>query len=317
MKLDLNFDGGVVRDFALDVWEDLKETGLAGIAVGMALAFVAISAIVLRPSGPPQIETGYAAATAAPTEQVAIKVPGEKPLEMADLDLSAPRDPFQDVNALKGGTTENELPADSKSIEEMTVAATEASSDGGGSSDGGEDALVPLDELETASTDVETADPVAPEDPAPEGDPRGRTQPEDDAPASPATDYAYAVDVQFGQVGSLKRYSQVQRLSFVPGRSNPLLMYLGVKADRETAVFMVDSRLSQGGEGTCVPKPTLCTFLEVSDRPDRDEHRFRDADGNEYLLRVRGVTRMAASAGMVRGADEALPGTPQVLDGSR
>lgn len=315
----MNFDAGVVREFALDVWEDLKETGLAGIAVGMALAFVAISAIVLRPSGPPQIETGYAAATAAPTEQVAVKVPGEKPLEMADLDLSAPRDPFQDVNALRGGTTANDLPADSKSIEEMTVAATESSSTGGpSSSGGGEDALVPLDELETASgDDVETAEPDAPADPAPEVDPGGRAQPESNAPASPATDYAYAVDVQFGQVGSLKRYSRVQRLSFVPGRSNPLLMYLGVKADRETAVFMVDSRLSQGGEGTCVPKPTLCTFLEVSDRADRDEHRFRDGDGNEYLLRVRGVTRMAASAGMVRGADEALPGTPQVLDGSR
>ena len=52
---------------------------------------------------------------------------------------------------------------------------------------------------------------------------------------------------------------------------------------------MVDSRLSQGGEGRCVPKDSLCTFLELTADADQDEHHFRDADGNEYLLRLRGL----------------------------
>jgi hypothetical protein len=98
----------------------------------------------------------------------------------------------------------------------------------------------------------------------------------------------------------------------------PLLMFLGVASDHETAVFMVDSRLSQGGEGTCVPRESLCTFLELQVHPARDEHHFRDADGNEYLLRLRALTRTTASSGSLSGRDvAALRGSPQVVDGER
>ena len=77
------------------------------------------------------------------------------------------------------------------------------------------------------------------------------------------TDYSYAADIQFGLVDDLQRYANVQRLGLVPSRKLPLIMYLGAATDHETAVFMVDSRLSQGGEGRCVPKASLCTFLEL------------------------------------------------------
>ena len=82
---------------------------------------------------------------------------------------------------------------------------------------------------------------------------------------------------------------------------------------------MVDSRLSQGGEGRCVPRDSLCTFLELeAGNPARDEHHFRDADGNEYLLRLRGLTRTTASSGSLTGRDvAALRGTPPVVDGER
>ena len=82
-----------------------------------------------------------------------------------------------------------------------------------------------------------------------------------------STDYSYTADVQFGQVNDLERYATVQRLGLIPSRELPLIMYLGVADDHETAVFMVDSRLSQGGEGRCVPKDSLCTFLELKADP--------------------------------------------------
>jgi hypothetical protein len=98
----------------------------------------------------------------------------------------------------------------------------------------------------------------------------------------------------------------------------PLIMYLGVSTDHETAVFMVDSRLSQGGEGRCVPRAELCTFLELKATPDQDEHHFRDADGNEYLLRLRGLTRTTAANGTLTGRDvSSLRGSPPVVDGER
>jgi hypothetical protein len=81
---------------------------------------------------------------------------------------------------------------------------------------------------------------------------------------------------------------------------------------------MVDSRLSQGGEGRCVPKDSLCTFLELKPTASQDEHHFRDADGNEYLLRLHGLDRSTGSSGSLSGRDvSALKGSPPVIDGQR
>jgi hypothetical protein len=323
-NLKVNLDLDAVKHFGLDVWEDLKRTRLAGVAVGLAVAFLAISAIVMRPGGPPEINTGYANADAAPTQEVALAVPGDEPIKLKDIDLSAPRDPFQTMDQLQSQKVAGDTAVDPN---ELTTASESA---GGGSSGGStettvalddSDALVPLDDLETTTTTTTTTDTTetVSTDDGDDGssEPAGELEGEDDQTA-PSPDYSYAADVQFGVEGSLKRYRGVERLEFVPSRSLPLLMYLGVKSDKKTMVFMVDSRLSQGGEGKCVPKPSLCTFIEVSEDAARDEHRFRDPDGEEYLLRVRGVLRTAATAGSV-GGDSApeLPGTPDLVDGSR
>ena len=126
----------------------------------------------------------------------------------------------------------------------------------------------------------------------PSGDPHadfdGSDDSEDPSPA-PVTDYSYTADIQFGLVDDLERYANVQRLGLVPSRELPLIMYLGVSADNETAVFMVDSRLSQGGEGSACRR-TRSAPSSSSRRPaTQDEHHFRDADGNEYLLRLLGL----------------------------
>jgi hypothetical protein len=170
---------------------------------------------------------------------------------------------------------------------------------------------VPLDDLSggtapapttTTTTDDSHADFDDAEEPAPE----------------PVTDYSYTADVQFGLVDDLKRYAHVQRLGLLPSRKLPLIMYLGVSTDHETAVFMVDSRLSQGGEGRCVPKDSLCTFVELKATASQDEHHFRDADGNEYLLRLRGLDRTTASSGSLSGRDVSeLKGSPRFVDGQR
>jgi len=312
MKLDLNLQ--VVKDFAHDVWDDLARTRLAGVAIGLVLALVAITAIVLRPGGDPDaVADGPLPAIAATDDDdVSFTVPGEEPLRMSDLNLSAPRDPFR---SLGGGTD--------AANEQTLLAASEEMLDsvmGGGSSGapstGGDNSssLMPLDDLSGGSAPTTT--PVTDPEPT-DGD---FDEPEDThEPAStPVTDYSYTADVQFGLVDDLKRYATVQRLGLIPSKSEPLIMYLGTTSDHKTAVFMVDSRLSQGGEGRCVPKDSLCTFLELRATPAQDEHHFRDADGNEYLLRLRGLTRSTASNGSLSGRSvSALPGSPPVVDGTR
>ena len=314
MKLDLNMQ--VMKDVALDVWDDLGRTRLAGVAVGLALVLLVITALVLRPSSTPEVSATPPPATAATMQDdVSFTVPGQEPIHMSDVDLSAPRDPFRDLDAL-GGSSESEqtLIAAGKSVQELVAPSTpSAASSPSTTSYDDTTSLQPLDDLDTPPP-ASTPDPSSD---APRGD-LGRNPGQDEPPAAPVTDYTYAVDVQFGLVDDLKRYASVQRLGLLPSRQLPLLMYLGVANDRKTAVFMVDSRLSQGGEGECVPKASLCTFLEMKASPGADEHHFRDADGNEYLLRVLRLVRTTNAAGQVHGRSVSeLDGSPSMIDGSR
>jgi hypothetical protein len=321
MKTDLNLDA--VKEFALDIWEDLGRARLAGVAVGLSLAMLAMGVLLLRPAGTPDLQANAESAAANATavavtqDEISFTVPGEKPLKMSSVDLSAPRDPFESLDGMAGSDADQTLlPAD-EAVQEAIDTLSGPSSSGGPVSAADYDdtsSLMPIDDLANSSdpTTVQTTTTTQGEaDTEPDAEPQ--------EPASaPVTDYSYAADIQFGRVDDLKRYAQVQRLGLVPSRKLPLLMYLGVSTDHRTAVFMVDSRLSQGGEGKCVPKASLCTFLELRATPEQDEHRFRDADGNEYLLRLRRLVRTTASNGSLSGrAVSELNGTPPVVDGTR
>jgi hypothetical protein len=310
MNVDLDLDKvkDAVRNLALDVWEDLGRTRLAGVAVGLAIALLAITAIALRPGGATNVEAKSPIIAAPPVaDDVDFTVPREDPMTMADIELASPRDPFQSL----GGVTESNQTLLAAG-EEIIDSVMGLGSSGSSTSTGGDTAsLMPLDDLS----------PTAPTTTAPSGEPHGDFGGETHEPAAetpPTTDYSYTADVQFGEVNNLRRYATVQRLGLIPSRKLPLIMYLGVSTDHETAVFMVDSRLSQGGEGTCVPRDSLCTFLELQANPAHDEHHFMDADGNEYLLRLRALTRTTDSTGTLTGRDvSALRGTPPVVDGER
>ena len=246
---------------------------------------------------------------APPEEDVSFAVPGDEPITMEDVNLSAPRDPFESLDGLAASDEQTLLAAGEEIVDSVT-----SSGSGTGATTVPSDAssLMPLDDL---SGTPAPAPAPAPTDPhADFDDPDESHEPAD----APVTDYSYTADVQFGLVDDLERYATVQRLGLLPSRRLPLIMFLGVTADHDTAVFMVDSRLSQGGEGRCVPKDSLCTFLELQATPSQDEHHFRDADGNEYLLRLRGLTRATASAGSLSGRSVSeLPGSPSVVDGER
>ena len=334
MKTQVNLDA--IKQVAGDVWQDLGRTRLASVAIGLALALLAVTVIFLRPVSTPDVsaDTSYAVATATPAaeDEVSFSIPGEKPLKMKDVDLSAPRDPFQSLDGLASDGGETLLPADDSVQDTVLDTATSGSGATTASTAAYDDtsSLVPIDDLSGATTPTAptTTDTTPTTTDATTDEGTGTTEAEIDAPsvepkprepgAAPVTDYTYAADIQFGRVDDLKRYSRVQRLGLVPSRQLPLVMYLGVTKAHDTAVFMIDSRLSQGGEGRCVPKASQCTFLELRTDAEQDEHRFRDPDGNEYILRLRGLVRTTASAGSIGGRSVSqLEGTPPVIDGAR
>jgi hypothetical protein len=313
----MNFNIDVVRQWAEEVWTDLRESRLAGVAIGLGLLLLVITASAIRSGGPLDIEpaAGGPAPTATP-QDTSFQFPGEAPMSIRDIEASNERNPFQ-------------------SIESLNASTGSGGSNGGGSDESASETVTALSNVATGTStptelqplgDVPTASPSYPADSDSGSDldsgsdstPAGTIDDDKEPTSAPATDYSYTADVQFGQVDDLRRYATVQRLGLIPSRKMPLIMYLGVSTDHETAVFMVDSRLSQGGEGTCVPKDTLCTFLELKPTPSQDEHHFMDADGNEYLLRLRALNRTTDSSGTLSGRSvSALQGSPAVIDGER
>lgn len=309
----MNFNIDVVRQWAEEVWADLRESRLAGVAIGLALLLLVITASAVRSGGPLDIEpsAGGPAPTATP-QDASFQFPGEEPMSIKDIEASKAHNPFQSIQSLNASTDGG-------------------STGGGGSSDSADETVSALTNVATGTSapaelqpigDVPSTTPSYPADTGTDVDSGSDSTPagtidDDKEPASaPDTDYSYTADVQFGRVDDLRRYSTVQRLGLIPSRKMPLIMYLGVSTDHETAVFMIDSRLSQGGEGTCIPKDTLCTFLEMKPTPSQDEHHFMDADGNEYLLRLRALNRTTAEAGSLSGRSvSALSGSPSLIDG--
>lgn len=303
-----------IRQWAEGVWADLKEANLAGVAIGLAVLLLAVTVMAVRSGGPLEIKSS-APAKAAEPEDVSFQLPGEETLTIKDIDVSNPRNPFQSLASLAagggGGVSGGGDTHDQASAED-TVTAMSSPAAGTTTAQ-----LQPIEDVRSAPTYPVDDEPGTTDDV--EHDPAGNFDDEEEPADAPATDYSYTADVQFGLVDtSLKRYREVQRLSFVPSRANPMLMYLGAKPNHETAVFMVDSRLSQGGEGTCVPRDSLCTFIEMSLDPSHDEHRFRDEDGNEYLLRLLDLERSTTAHGSLSGSSlPVLSGTPDVIDGTR
>jgi hypothetical protein len=99
--------------------------------------------------------------------------------------------------------------------------------------------------------------------------------------------YTYTVDVTTGLAGDLRERKNLQGLTVLPSRSNPVAIYVGVGDGGKEAVFMVspdvvDSR----GDGDCLPAPSNCQYLTL--RKD-DERRFQYAPSGEpdtYVLTV-------------------------------
>ena len=258
----MNFRIDDIRQWAEGVWVDLKEANLAGVAIGLGVLLLVVTVMAVRSGGPLEIKNS-APAVAAQPEDISFELPGEETLTIKDVDVSDPRNPFRSLTSLAaGGGASGDGGGDTHDHASAADTVTAMSSPAGSTTTA---QLQPLEDVQSTPTYSAGDDPGTTDDI--DRDPAGNFD-EDDEPAdAPVTDYSYTADIQFGPDASLKRYRTVQRLSFVPSRANPMVMYLGAKPDHDTAVFMVDSRLSQGGEGTCVPQDSLCTFIELSPTP--------------------------------------------------
>jgi hypothetical protein len=258
----------------LDIWSDLREKRLWPVAVALLAGVVAVPVLLAKPAEEAQ---------PAPVVSTADSAPATAQLLPADLEAAKPllqtstlsefdtKDPFKPLRALE------------KIEDAAGVASTEET--GGGSSETTETA-----DGDTGGTTVG-------------GDDTGESAP---PPVSEEkTVYTYQAVVQLGTPNGSSRRT-LNRLGILPSASNPMLVFLGVSADdRDEAVFLVDSTVSQAGEGRCKPSVGTCSFLYLKTSDDQNEHIFTTDDGGEYTIELLKVRRVKVDSVASSASDEA------------
>lgn len=73
----------------------------------------------------------------------------------------------------------------------------------------------------------------------------------------------YRVELDFGQPGEQKRYTNLARLTPLPSAEAPVIVFLGIKEDGRTATFLVSSDATPSGDGECAPSEAACETIDV------------------------------------------------------
>jgi hypothetical protein len=134
-------------------------------------------------------------------------------------------------------------------------------------------------------TDAGSSDPATPSTPVVTATPEPKP-----------TFELYSLSVRFGPSTGPLTERTLERLTGLPRGRRPALLYLGLKKDHKTAVFMVDATAEVDGDGHCNPSPTDCQTLTMK---AGDTEFIDTASGNQFeldLLKVHTSTTTDASA---------------------
>jgi hypothetical protein len=149
------------------------------------------------------------------------------------------------------------------------------------------------------------------------GNPHAHPQPRPE----PQPTFAYAsIDVRFGHAGKrLRTIRDVPRLTPLPNATHPVVVFLGTRRDRATAVFLVSTDVHVQGLGQCVPAPKDCEAIELREG-DTAFLDFTEADGTvqQYELDLDGVAlHTTTSAAEARSAYARVSRAGKLLVGGR
>jgi hypothetical protein len=259
-------------DFLLDIWADLKAKRLAPVAIGLAVAVVAMPALMLK---------GEEAPTAGPLPIVSAPAGNSAEVELAEelADGGSKLDSYKAHNPFDGLVQPD---------------------DGGSTTDG--TAIAPGD-LEADKVDSGTPSLGSGSDDSGSGPPFGAGGPPglggsggglDTSGGStpvvkrPPRGFTYQLDVKFGRPGREKRYRSLPRMTFLPSEDVPALLFMGVPDDAKSAIFFVHPTLSHAGEGECIPSKQNCNFIEL--KIGRDH--FLSVDNYEFRIHLLGIKKV-------------------------
>jgi hypothetical protein len=273
-------------DFLLDIWADLKAKKLAPVAVGMAVALVAMPALLLKGKQDPG---------AAPLPVVAASHSGGAEVEVADelgdgnskLDSYAARNPFKGLVTPKsqdaGASGAAGVSGDALGGQSSGKSAADALAALGGGGSGGSGSSLGSTDSGSSGDSGNSGDVTTPGD--------SGTTPPPVIVKRHHYRYNYELDLKLGRPGREKHYPAVGRLTFLPSNSVPALLFMGVAPDEKSALFFVHPGLSHQGEGVCIPSATNCNFLKLA----VGKEHYLSANDYEFHIKLLGINRVKLS----------------------
>lgn len=88
------------------------------------------------------------------------------------------------------------------------------------------------------------------------------TTPTGDTGGTPSS-YHYVATARFGEEGKKKKTKKLTSLRSLPSSDNAVVVFLGVRSDGKTAVFLLSSSATSTGDGKCVPSDDECSFIHM------------------------------------------------------
>lgn len=315
-----------MKAIALGLLDDLRAKRLWPVALVLLIALVAVPFLLLEPSreasSAPGVEptaTGTAAAPdglpgpeealAGDSQALVTLATLRRPSSLSTFDV---KNPFRPLRRLDG-SAETDL-ALARVAGQSGPGAPSGSDPLGGGGTGGD--VTGGGDTGTGGTGGGdtggTPSPPAPTQPAPGPAPLPSPAP---API-PEQRLTYGVDLTFdGPESAPRSYRNLPRLSLLPTIQSPVLVFLGVGADANNAVFLVDSTLQAvGGDGTCLPSPEECATLSIE---PGEQQTFVDEQGNRYFLAIDQIREVPVRRASRTGRSATSPAGPRTAVGGR
>ena len=214
-----------------DTWRGMLQRRLWPVAVLLLAALVAVPLLLsAEPEPVPPASSSAADEAAELAAQPLVAVASASERESARRVLGARKDPFKPTNQPKRRKGDSGKGSADRVSKEAGAEATPAPA-GGGS-------------------------PYVAPAPLPPG-----AQPDAKRPSHPAG----SLSVRWGEAGDERLEElDVERLDPLPTADEPLLVYLGLTDDGQSAVFMLDAGVTVEGDGRCRPKPEDCQSVELT-----------------------------------------------------
>jgi hypothetical protein len=252
-----------VTTFVRDLFHDLKERRLWPLALGLAVALVAVPVVLSKP----------AKNASAPQPAVTNSTGSVLPLDLQPLVSVTDQQSSSARKSVKRLARKN--PFAPKVVSSLT-------------SSPGASATSPLTGGATGPTGPSGVTGGGTTGLTGTTGPSGSTGTQ--TGAQQKTFYTYVASVRFGETGKTDA-KKLQRLRSLPSSDNPLIVFLGATTDGKTAVFLVSSKTQASGDGTCKPDADTCSFVYMK-KGDTESFDVADETGalKTYELKLRAIT---------------------------